>query len=331
MNKKFMLLIVIISVISGYFYYNKQQQAQQMADPVLYGNVDIRTINLAFRQSGRLDKVLVDEGDSLIQGELLAQLDNASFINSLEISKANLALAKAQLAQVLSGSRSQEIEAAHQDIKKLQAKLVLANSTLQRQELLRKTGATSQGSLDNAQALSNEAIAELASAKQRFSLLKEGADKEDIAIAYAQIDIAQSQVAAAQTTLDETKLYAPNNALVQTRVLEPGSIVGMNDPVLSLSVRTPVYIRAYVNEPLLGKISLGQKVEIYTDSREGAYQGHIGFISGTAEFTPKTVETPSLRTDLVYRLRILVDGDDMGLNQGQPVTIKLQKMTAAHE
>jgi HlyD family secretion protein len=326
MKKKIILLIVVIAAISGYFYYEKQQQALQMADPVLYGNVDVRSINLAFLQAGRLDKMLVDEGDKVIKGELLAQLDTASFVNALEIAKANLNLAKAQLAEVLSGSRSQDIEAAHQDIIRLQAKLALANSTLQRQQRLRKTGATSQGALDNAQALYNEAMAELASAKQKFSLLKEGADKEDIAIAYAQIDIVQAQVNSAQTTLDETKLYAPNDALVQTRILEPGSIAGMNIPVLSLSVRTPIYIRAYVSESLLGKISLGQKMEVYTDSREDAYQGHIGFISGTAEFTPKTVETASLRTDLVYRLRIIVDGDDVGLNQGQPVTIKLHKM-----
>lgn len=327
MNKKVILLIVIISAISGYFYYGKQQQAKQMADPVLYGNVDIRSVNLAFRQTGRLDNMLVDEGDSVIKGELLAQLDNADFINALAIAKANLNLAKAQLAKVLSGSRAQEIEAANQDIKRLQSKLELANSTLQRQQSLRKTGAASQGSLDNAKAVFAEATAELAVAQQKFSLLKEGADKEDIAIAYAQIDIAQAQVTSAQTTLDETKLYAPNDAFVQTRILEPGSIVGVNVPVLSLSVRTPVYIRAYVSESLLGNISLGQQVEIYSDSREAAYQGHIGFISGTAEFTPKTVETASLRTDLVYRLRILVDGEDVGLNQGQPVTIKLHKIS----
>lgn len=331
MNKKIILLIVIIIAVSGYFYYGKQQQAQQMADPVLYGNVDIRSVNLAFRQAGRLERMWVDEGDSVLKGELLAQLDNADFINALEIAKANLNLVNAQLAKVLSGTRAQEIEAAHQDIIRLQSKLVLANSTLQRQESLRKTGAASQGTLDNAKAAFTEATAELAAAKQKYSLLKEGADKEEIAIAYAQIDIAKAQLASAQTTLNETKLYAPDNALVQTRILEPGSIVGMDAPVLSLSVRTPVYIRAYAGEPLLGKISLGQKMEIYTDSREAPYQGHIGFISGTAEFTPKTVETASLRTDLVYRLRVLVDGDDLGLNQGQPVTIKLHKMTDADE
>jgi len=323
MNKKIILLIVIIIAVSGYVYYGKQQKAQQMADPVLYGNVDIRSVNLAFRQAGRLENMWVDEGDNVLKGELLAQLDNADFINALEITKANLNLVNAQLAKVLSGARAQEIEAAHQDIIRLQSKLVLANSTLQRQESLRKTGAASQGTLDNAKAAFTEATAELAAAKQKYSLLKEGADKEDIAIAYAQIDIAKAQLASAQTTLDETKLYAPDNAIVQTRILEPGSIVGMNVPVLSLSVRTPVYVRAYASEPLLGKISLGQKMEIYSDSREAPYQGHIGFISGTAEFTPKTVETASLRTDLVYRLRILVDGDDLGLNQGQPVTIKM--------
>jgi len=328
MTKKIILLIIIISAISGYFYYEKQQQAQQMGDPILYGNVDIRSVNLAFRQTGRLDKMLVDEGDTVVKGELLAQLDNANFINAFNIAKANLHLANAQLAKVLSGARSQEIESANQDIKRLQSKLSLARSTLQRQESLKKTGAISQGSLDSARAIFSETTAELAAAKQKFSLLKEGANKEEIEIAEAQIDIAKAQLASAQTTLDETKLYAPDNAIIQTRILEPGSIVSINVPVLSLSVRTPIYIRAYVNESLLGKISLGQRMEIYTDSRKAPYQGHIGFISGTAEFTPKTVETASLRTDLVYRLRILVDGDAQGLNQGQPVTIK---MTSTNE
>jgi len=331
MNKKMVLFILIIIAMSSYFYYQKKQQAQQMATPILYGNVDVRSVNLAFQQTGRIETLLVDEGDQVVKGQLLAQLDNTHFMNTLAIAKANLNLAKAQLAKVLSGSRAQDLEAAHQDIKRLQAKLTLADSTLQRQQRLRKTGAVSQGDLDNAKSTYNEASAALAVAEQKFSLLKEGADKEDIAIAYAQIDIAQAQLSAAQTTLDETQLYAPDNALVQTRILEPGSIVGINIPVLSLSVRSPVYIRAYVSETLLGEISLGQKLKIYTDNRKTPYQGHIGFISGTAEFTPKTVETASLRTDLVYRLRILIDGDDEGLNQGQPVTIKFQPMTHANE
>ena len=331
MNKKIVLLILIIIATSGYFYYQKQQQIEQQGDPTLYGNVDIRSVNLAFRQTGRLEKMLVDEGDHVLKGQLLAELDNSEFINASTIAKANVNLAKAQLTQVLSGSRAQDIEAAHQDIKRLQAKLTLASSTLQRQQRLLKTGAVSQGDLDNANATYNEASAALAVAEQQFSLLKEGSDKDDIAIAYAQIDIAQAQLSVAQTTLDEAKLYAPDNAIVQTRILEPGTIVGVNAPVLSLSVRSPVYIRAYVSEPLLSKVSLGQKIKIYTDNNQSTYQGHIGFISGTAEFTPKTVETASLRTDLVYRLRILIDGDDTGLNQGQPVTIKLQPMTNADE
>lgn len=323
MKKKIIVLLVFLCAIGGYFYYEKHQQLQQMQDPVLYGNVDIRCVNLAFRQTGRLQDMLVDEGDRVVKDQLLAELDNQPFKNALAISQANLQLVKAQLAKVLSGSRSQDIEAAYQDIQRLKATLALANTTLIRQKRLRKTGAVSQGAVDNARATYKEVTAALAAAQQKFSLLKEGADKEDIAIAYAQVDVAQQQVNSAQTTLDETRLYAPNNAWVRTRILEPGSIVGMNTPVLSLSVRMPVYIRAYVDEPLLGVLSLGQEVVVYTDSGDATYHGHVGFISGSAEFTPKTVETTSLRTDLVYRVRILVDGEAKGLNQGQPVTIKL--------
>lgn len=325
MKKKILIFIIIATTICAYIYFERQKEIQQKTNPVLYGNVDIRSINLAFRHTARLDKMFVDEGDSVKKGQLLAQLDNTSFVNTLKIAEANLTLVKAQLSKLLSGARKQELEAAYQDIQSLESKLALASSTLQRQKSLRKTGATSQGSLDDAKTTYSAASATLASAKQKFSLLKEGADKDDIAIAYAQIDIAQAQVNSAQATLNETKLYAPDTAVVQTRILEPGSIVGTNTPVLSLSVRTPVYIRAYINEPLLGKISLGQRLKIFTDSQKAPFEGHIGFISGTAEFTPKTVETASLRTDLVYRIRIIVDTDSSGLNQGQPVTINLPK------
>lgn len=323
MKRRVILLMVLVCAIGAYVYYEKYQQAQQMINPVLYGNVDIRSVNLAFRQTGRLQDMLVDEGDRVKKGQLLAQLDGQPFKDTFAIAQANLRLAKAQLAKVLSGSRSQDIEVAYQEIQRLKATLTLANTTLKRQERLRKTGAVSQGAVDNARATYKEVTAALAAAEQKFSLLEEGADKEEIAIAYAQVDIAQQQVNSAQTTLDETKLYAPDDAWVQTRILEPGSIVGMNTPLLSLAIRMPVYIRAYVDEPLLGRLSLGQKVTIYTDSGDTRYHGHIGFISGSAEFTPKTVETTSLRTDLVYRVRILVDGEAKGLNQGQPVTVKL--------
>ena len=105
---------------------------------------------------------------------------------------------------------------------------------------------------------------------------------------------------------------------------ETGAIVAPADIVFVLSLTEPVWVRTYVSEPDLGRIHPGMKVKVSSDTRPNdTYDGTIGFISPVAEFTPKTVETPELRTDLVYRLRIVVDKPGEDLRQGMPVTVRL--------
>jgi HlyD family secretion protein len=111
---------------------------------------------------------------------------------------------------------------------------------------------------------------------------------------------------------------------VLSRVREPGAIVAPGETAYTLSLDRPVWVRAYVQEPELGLIRPGQDVQVLTDTRpERPYHGQIGFISPVAEFTPKSVETPELRTDLVYRLRVVIEDADPGLRQGMPVTVRI--------
>ena len=103
---------------------------------------------------------------------------------------------------------------------------------------------------------------------------------------------------------------------------EAGAIVQAGEAVYVMSLTTPVWVRTYVSEPDLGRVQPGMEVQIKTDTPGGkTYAGKVGFISTTAEFTPKTVETTELRTSLVYRLRIVVDDDTGFLRQGMPVTV----------
>ncbi len=134
---------------------------------------------------------------------------------------------------------------------------------------------------------------------------------------------AKAALGVAITNLKDTKVFAPHEGTILTRIREPGSIVNVGDPIYTLTLTDPVWIRAFVSEPQLGLIYPGMKAEVYTDSKQ-TYTGHIGFISPVAEFTPKTVETTELRTDLVYRLRIIADNPDKYLKQGMPVTVKLK-------
>ncbi|MDA3978807.1 efflux RND transporter periplasmic adaptor subunit [Gallibacterium sp. AGMB14963] len=273
MKKSLILLLLIILGLSGFYLFQQhQQQTANLTELRLYGNVDIREVNLGFKVAGRVEKLLVDEGDQVKAGDLLATLDQTSFQDELALAKAKLDAAEAVL--------------------------VKAEKLYQRSQGLAEKKAISEASYDEVVSGRDQAI--------------------------AQVNIAKSLVSLAETRLADTQLFAPSDGIVLTRVREKGSIVSAGLPIYSIALTKPVWIRAYVDEPNLAQLYPGQIVTVLTDSGK-TYQGKIGFISPQAEFTPKNVESEQLRTELVYRFKVLIDQTDQGLRQGMPVTLVIQK------
>lgn len=287
----------------------------------LYGNVDIREVELAFRQAGRVASMAFEEGDSVTAGAVMARLDDGPYRDAAAVAEAELRVAEAELGKLRSGNRPQEIAQAQQGVRQAQAAAREAENNYKRQTSLLESGAASQRTVDAARTIRDQSAANLAAAKAMLSLARDGFRSEDIAAGEARVAAARAALTQARTALADAELLAPANATVITRVREPGSMVASSTPVYSLSLRDPVYVRAYVSEPELGRIAPGTRVRVYTDSSEHTYRGQVGFISPRAEFTPKTVETTDLRTDLVYRLRVVVNDADQSLRQGMPVTI----------
>ena len=290
----------------------------------LYGNVDVRQVELGFRVPGRLQSMRFEEGQEVRAGELMAELDPVSARQDLQAREADLALQEATLQKLLAGSRPAELARGKAAVEEATAAARNARLDLERTQQLLTTGATPRASYDRALAGSLQAEARLASASESYRLLLEGTRREDIAAGRAAVRVAEARVASAQTSLDDTRLVAPSDGVVTSRVREPGAIVSPVDVVYVLSLTRSVWVRAYVSEPSLGLLRPGLDVAVVSDSAPGRrIKGHVGFISPTAEFTPKSVETPELRTDLVYRLRIIVDEPDAGLRQGMPVTVQI--------
>jgi HlyD family secretion protein len=125
-------------------------------------------------------------------------------------------------------------------------------------------------------------------------------------------------------------LTSPATGVIQNRILEPGEMASPSRPVVTLALTDPKWVRAYVPEPYLGRINLGMKARILSDSfPDQTFEGWIGFISPVAEFTPKTVETEDLRTKLVYEVRVFVhDSKDM-LRLGMPTTVIVDRTASA--
>ncbi|MBN1516705.1 secretion protein HlyD [Candidatus Sumerlaeota bacterium] len=331
MKKRIIVLLFIVGAfLAAAFPAWRQFQAMQAAtqedEPLIiaYGNIDVRQVNLAFRVEGRLQELVFEEGDAIKRGELVGTLDPVTFEAEVDLRKAELAAARAGLQRLEAGYRPQEIAIARAAVTEREATLATFQAEFERRQALVNDGAISKQSFDDIQARRDEAQARLQSAREELALRLEGYRQEDIAQAQAQMASREAQLTIARTRLEDTKLYAPTSGTVLTRVLEPGSIVRAGETVLTVSLADPVWARVYIPEQDLGRIHPGMKALIYTDSRpDHPYKGQVGFISPKAEFTPKNVETPELRTRLVYRLRVVVDNPDGGLRQGMPVTVKL--------
>jgi HlyD family secretion protein len=321
-RKRIAAAIVIGTLVAGGAILWSTFGAEQDADELtLYGNVDIREVELAFRVPGRVLEMQFDEGDHVEAGELVAHLDPEPYREALAVADARVMQAQANLDKLESGTRPQEVERARAAVREAQAALDNAERDFVRQSGLEVSGAASEKIVDAARARRDETAARLAAAREALALAEEGFRAEDIAAARADLAAAVALREQAQTQLDDTELLAPSAGTLIARVREPGSMLAQGMAVYSLSLRDPVYVRAYVAEPDLGRIAPGTAVTVTTDSSEHGYRGQIGFISPRAEFTPKTVQTTDLRTDLVYRLRIVVDDSDEGLRQGMPVTV----------
>ncbi|MDJ0979689.1 MAG: HlyD family efflux transporter periplasmic adaptor subunit [Erythrobacter sp.] len=287
----------------------------------LYGNVDIREVDMAFEVSGRIDGVAVDEGDRVREGDLLARIDPSQSRDQLAQAEARVAQARADLRRLETGNRAQDIRQAEARVASAQATLERAQADYARREGLIGEGAISRGVWDQTVAQLRQSEAQFAEANQALSLQREGARAEDIAAARAQVESALADRSSINTNLSDTQLTAPVDGTVITRAIEPGSLVQPGVTAFTIAIDRPLRVRAYVAETDLSKVAPGMSVTIRADGNPNEYSGTIGFISPRAEFTPKSVETEDLRTDLVYRLRIKVENPDGRLRQGQPVTV----------
>jgi HlyD family secretion protein len=326
MNKKAILLPLALVTLGavGYLIY-RSVSANDRAGTI-YGNVDIREASLAFRVGGRVETIHVDEGAVVKAGDRLATLDLEPLQNTLHSAEALVASQAARNAMLHRGYRPEDIAQSKARLEAAQAALAEAERTFARQDTLAPEGAAPQRALDAARSTRDQAAAQVKGAEQQVLQLTSGFRKEEIAESDAQLRQAQAQLAVAMLALKDATLVAPSDGIVLTRAIEKGNLIQAGAPAFSLSLTNPVWAIAYVSEPMLGHFPPSAKVLLQTDSRPGQpYHGVVGYVSPTAEFTPKSVETTDLRTSLVYRLRIVVGDPDAALRQGMPVTVRLAR------
>lgn len=218
------------------------QNADSGSGLVLMGNVDIRQVDLAFKVSGRLSEMHYEEGDRVSEGDVLASLENPDFEDGVLLARATVAAREAELQKLQSGARAEELEQAKAAVRARRAALTIAQSTLKRIEELAESDFAPHQRHEEAIAARDEAAAALRSSEEALRIAETGARAEDLQAAAANLRAAEATLNLSLRRLDDTKLRAPNDGVVLTRVREPGSIIGAGQIVYMLSLTSPVWV-----------------------------------------------------------------------------------------
>jgi len=365
-----LLAMIVVGAVSAYFYM-QSRPAKTSSIIRVSGNIEVTDAEVSFKISGRVEQRLVNEGQTIKVGQIVAHLDKTELAQEVDLRKAEIQEAQAVLAELEAGSRPEEINAAEAAVERARASLdeLLAGSRPQEVAAAEATVEKSKADLERLKVdyerhkrlhvkdvistrefevyqtayemaraklqedmerlklvregprkeIIEQARASLRETRERYALVKKGPRKETIDQARARLRRAREALAQAETRLGYATLYSPLSGIILSENIEPGEYVAPGTPVVTVGDLENVWLRAYINETDLGRVKVGQRVRVTTDTYPGKiYEGHLSFISSEAEFTPKNVQTEKERVKLVYRVKIDLPNPRMELKPGMP-------------
>lgn len=313
-------VLVLIALLAGTAWWLRNHEDKAPLTRA-WGNVDTRQISLAFEASGRILKLGPQEGAPVKAGEIIGKLDTEALRIERDRAQAELERVEAQASLSREGYRAEDIEAQRAQTLALQSRLELARRTYVRQKELARANVSSRQNLDDAEMSLEAARRELKASEAQLHALESGLRPQEVASAEAAAKSAQAAVASLDYQIEKASiLKAPADGIIRTRLAEPGDMASPSRTIYQLSIVSPKWIRTYVTENQLGLVKEGAEALISTDTI-GSLNARVSWISSTAEFTPKTVQTAELRTALVYEVRLEAADPENRLRLGQPVTV----------
>ena len=316
------LLIIIVAASAWFLYFGKHAAPASQTEIKLSGNVEAHESLVGFKVSGRVVELPVEEGQSVTAGQLIARLDSDDYRQQLALDLASQHVRDSQLKLAQAGSRTQEIQAAHDSVVDAQADLAQKTKDFERYEALYKKDEITGQVRDQAETNVVRARATMARLQQAYNEALEGTRKEQIAVDRANVHQARNAAGLSQVKLAYTALTAPLTGVVLVRQAELGEVVSPGSPVVTIADLDHLWVRVYLPETELGKLHLGDQVSVMTDTYPGKrYTGRVAFISSEAEFTPKSVQTEKERVTLVYRVKVDVNNAAHELKPGMPADV----------
>ena len=326
MKKKMIISIVLVVIAAAaVLYYGSTRSRKESGIIRVSGNIEVTTVELSFKLPGRVKERLVDEGETVKPGQIVARLDSEDLIQQVAGRRAEVNVARAALAELENGYRKEDIAQARAAMERVQADADRLRVDFARQQALYKKEVISRREFDASRAAYEGSQASVREARERLALLRSGPRRETIDQARARLHDAEALLALAETRLGYATLASSTNGLVLSKNIEPGEQVAAGTPVVTVGELDSVWVRAYINETDLGRVKVGQKATVTSDTWPGRkYPGYVSFISSEAEFTPKNVQTEKERVKLVYRIKVVIPNPNRELKPGMPADAEIQ-------
>ena len=375
-KKKLIAALLALLVVAAVIFYVIRGGSAHAGAIRLSGNIEVTDAEVSFKIPGRVVARLVDEGDLVKTGQLVARLDSAELAQEVALRKADAQNAQAaleelvagyrkediaqaeaaaqqaqsRLEEMLAGSRPQEIAASQATVERAKAETQRAKADAARYEALVKKDEVSQQQYDAVRTTYETSLARqkeaeeqfklvkegprkeqieqaraaMVQAKEHFHLLRNGPRKEDIEQARARLELTKAALAEAETRLSYATVNSPLSGVVLSKNVEPGEYVSAGTPIVTVADLDNIWVRAYINETDLGRVKVGQRARVTTDSyRHKVYDGRVAFVASQAEFTPKMVQTEKERVKLVYRVKVDITNQNLELKPGMPADVEI--------
>jgi len=326
MNRQRVIPLVVGLAVVGLGVYLAVRNGGVDGALLASGTVEATEASLGFQVPGRVERIVPDEGDRVTAGDELAWLDRTELEARRAQAAAQLAAARAGLAELKAGARTEELAQAREAARAATERYADAQRDFQRVERLLQGGAVSQEAYDKAKLALDVATSQRDQAAQQLSLVETGPRPERIAAQRAAVAQGEAAVRQVEAALANAVITAPFDAVVTIRDREPGETAGAGAPVLTLMNLNDRWVRIYIREDRIGAVQVGQEASITADTYpDKQYRGTVSFISSQAEFTPRNVQTAEERVKLVYAVKVRIMGDPANqLKPGMPADVRLE-------
>lgn len=321
MRKILIPILLLLGVAAGvsvwWFHFRNSDHSDSRI--FISGNIEATEVDLAFRIGGQIKTFPAEEGDAIKAGQVVAELDKDSLLAMKGAAEAEIRAAQATLDELETGTRAEEIEMARAVLRSAESRLKNAKAEYERYVPLFKQGAISASAFDTKDTALRVATAEHNNAAERLKELEVGPREEQIRAARARLEKAKWELKRIELDLEHSEVQSPIQGRLLVKSNEAGEVVLPGATVATVAETDKVWLKGYVGEKYLGKVKLGQKVDVTTDSYPGKiYPGRVTYISSRAEFTPKNVQTPEERVKQVFRVKVTIPNPDEELKIGMP-------------